>query len=69
MKKGCGMSQLGWWLLVIGAINWGLVAAFGFNVVEMVFGSVSWLLTLVYVLIGLSGVMALFGCKCKSCKA
>ncbi len=42
-------------LLVVGGLNWGLVA-FGFNVVEMILGSMPWLVTTVYVLVGLSAI-------------
>jgi uncharacterized protein len=47
-------------LVVIGAINWGLVGAFGgFNLVEKLFGSVAWLENTIYVLVGLSGIVEL----------
>lgn len=42
-------------LVVVGALNWGLVAL-GFNLVETVFGSLPWLVTLVYALVGVSAV-------------
>ena len=53
-----GLGQLAWWLVVIGAINWGL-AALNFNLVEMLFGSWPQLVTIVYLLVGVSGVYAL----------
>jgi hypothetical protein len=56
------MSQLDWvaWLfVVIGAINWGFVGLFKFNLVEMVFGSGA-LSMLVYMLVGLSGLYMLW---------
>ena len=43
------------WLVVIGAINWGLVGLFDFNLVTFLLGGWSWLVTLVYILVGLSG--------------
>jgi len=43
-------------LVIVGAINWGLVGLFGFNLVSAIFGSVGWLLTTVYTLVGLSGL-------------
>ena len=46
-------------LVIIGGLNWGLVA-FDFNLVEMIFGAVSWLLTTVYVLVGLSAIYLIF---------
>lgn len=53
-----GLGQIAWWLVVIGAINWGL-DALGFNVVELIFGSWPQLVTIVYLLVGASGVYAL----------
>jgi uncharacterized protein len=57
-------------LVVVGAINWGLVGAFDVNVVEMVLGSVAWLERLVYILVGLSGILLVFTHRkeCKSCE-
>ncbi len=43
-------------LLIIGGLNWGLVGAFSFNLVELIFGAVGWLLSLVYILVGLSAI-------------
>lgn len=44
------------WLVVIGAINWGLVGLLNINLVTLLFGSWPWLVMLVYVLVGLSGL-------------
>jgi hypothetical protein len=43
-------------LIVVGAINWGLVGIWDFNLVDAIFGSWDWLVTTVYVLVGLSGL-------------
>ncbi|MDP3882712.1 MAG: DUF378 domain-containing protein [Candidatus Staskawiczbacteria bacterium] len=42
-------------LVIVGGINWGLVA-FDFNLVEVILGSLPWLVTLVYALVGLSAI-------------
>jgi len=42
-------------LVVIGGLNWGLVA-FNFNLVTVLFGSMPWLVTIVYALVGLSAI-------------
>ena len=42
-------------LVVVGGLNW-LLVAFNFNLVTVLFGSVPWLVTLVYVLVGLSAI-------------
>ncbi len=57
-------------LMVVGAVNWGLVAMFDVNLVDMVFGAGSQLGMMVYVLVGVSGVYQLVTHKkdCKVCK-
>ena len=50
--------MLAWWLVVIGALNWGLVVL-GFNLVEAILGTMPMLVTIVYALVGLSGVYVL----------
>ena len=42
-------------LVVIGALNWGLIGLFGFNLVAALFGTTV-LTNLIYILVGLSGV-------------
>ena len=42
-------------LVIIGGLNWGLTA-FGFNLVEIIFGTISWLVSIVYILVGLSAI-------------
>lgn len=53
-------------LVVVGAINWGLVGLFNWNLVEAILGG--WLLKLVYILVGVSGLVLVFTHK-KDCKA
>ena len=53
-----GLGKLAWWLVVLGAINWGL-DALNFNLVTMVFGQWPQLVTIIYLLVGVSGVYAL----------
>ena len=43
-------------LVVIGALNWGLVGLFGFDLVAALFGPASSLSRLVYSLVGLAGL-------------
>lgn len=55
-------------LMVVGAINWGLVGAFNFDLVAKLFGDMSVLSRLVYGLVGLSGLSALlFALSGKCC--
>ena len=66
--KKCAGSMIAWVLVLIGALNWGLVGAFQFNLVELLLGGIPWLERLVYILVGLSALVALAGCRCKACK-
>ncbi len=70
MKGGkCGGFMVAKVLVVVGALNWGLVGAFDFNLVNLILGSVSWLERLVYVLVGVAALGMIFGCCCKKCKS
>lgn len=62
------LHMVTWVLLVVGGLNWGL-EAFGYNLVEMIFGAGSTLEMLVYLLVGLSAVYELVTHKknCKQC--
>ena len=46
-------------LIIIGAINWGLVGLFKFNLVDAIFGELSILSRIIYVLVGISGLWAI----------
>lgn len=50
-------------LVIIGAINWGLIGFFHFDLVAFLFGEMSWLSRIVYALVGISGLytFSLFG--------
>ena len=61
------LHMVTWILLVVGGLNWGLVA-FNFNLVEKLVGSWPTLEMLVYLLVGLSAVYELVTHK-KNCKA
>lgn len=41
---------------IIGAINWGLIGLFKFDLVAFLFGDMTWLSRAVYVLVGLCGL-------------
>ena len=58
-----GLSALAWIsivLVVIGAINWGLIGLFNFNLVAAIFGPLSPVSRIVYVLVGLAGLFTLY---------
>ncbi|MCI5966847.1 MAG: DUF378 domain-containing protein [Tenericutes bacterium] len=44
-------------LVIIGAINWGLVGLFDFNLVSTLFGADNVITKIVYVLVGIAGVI------------
>ena len=45
-------------LTIIGAINWGLIGLFDFNLVSTIFGGDGGLFTkIVYILVGISGIL------------
>ena len=57
------MTTLDWiavTLLIVGGINWGLIGLFSFNLVAAIFGEMSALSRIVYVLVGLSAVYSIF---------
>lgn len=71
MDKGSSpLAMLGWVLLVVGGINWGLVGlamlvggGANWNVVTFLLGSWPMVEGIVYLLVGLSAVWSLFACK------
>lgn len=72
-EKGCVASTAGYYLVVVGAVNWGLVGigyflGMNFNVVNLLLGSFPLVENVVYILVGLAAVMTFVGCKCSTCK-
>jgi len=55
-------------LILLGAINWGLLGLFQFDLVTWLFaGMPEWFFRLIYTILGLSGVWGLtFLCKCRA---
>ena len=47
-------------LVIIGAINWGLIGLFSFDLVAVIFGAMGIITRIIYVLVGLSGIYLLF---------
>lgn len=46
-------------LVIIGAINWGLIGFFNFNLVELIFGNMTIIARIIYALVGISGLWAI----------
>lgn len=43
-------------IVIVGAINWGLVGLFRFDLIAFIFGTMSWISRIIYVLVGISGI-------------
>lgn len=56
------------WLVLIGAVNWGLVGLVDYNLVEGIFGGFPGLVRLVYVLVGVAGAWGVYGMLTKKGK-
>ena len=51
------LNKISLLLLLVGGLNWGLVGLFGFDLVATLFGEMSVLSRIVYVLVGVSAVL------------
>ncbi|OGE26748.1 hypothetical protein A3H85_00255 [Candidatus Daviesbacteria bacterium RIFCSPLOWO2_02_FULL_40_8] len=49
-------SQIAVFLVVVGALNWGLVGLTGYNLINFILGTNPKVESVAYILIGLSGV-------------
>ncbi|MGL4740246.1 MAG: DUF378 domain-containing protein [Sarcina sp.] len=45
-------------LVIVGALNWGLIGLFGFNLVEAIFG-IGIISGIIYILVGLAGIYSI----------
>lgn len=52
------VSKIAFLLVIIGALNWGLVGLFNLDLVALLFGAGSLLSRIVYILVGASAVYA-----------
>ncbi len=58
-----GMSGMAWAamiLVIVGALNWALVGLFQWNLVAALFGTMSALTRIVYVLVGVAGLYLIY---------
>lgn len=46
-------------LVIIGAIVWGVIGIFNFNIVDAIFGTMSIVSRIIYILVGISGIWAI----------
>jgi hypothetical protein len=56
MAKKSALDWVAVVLVIIGAVNWGLVGLFGLDLVETVLGSIPIVAKIVYILVGVSGL-------------
>ena len=61
MSKGLDYTALT--LVIVGAVNWGLIGIFKLDLVNLIFGNMTWMSRVIYTLIGISGlyVLSLYG--------
>lgn len=57
MRTLNGLDWVALILTIVGGINWGLVGAFNFNLVDTVLGAGSAIAMIVYILVGLSAIV------------
>ncbi len=50
------IDWIAWILVIIGGINWGLIGAFQWDLVDAIFGGWPVLVRIIYVLVGLSAL-------------
>ncbi len=63
-KGMCGLHKGAWVLVIVGALNWGLIGVAKFNLVMALLGAWPMVERVVYVLVGLAALMMLAAGKC-----
>lgn len=53
------LDSIAFILVLIGALNWGLIGFFNFDLVATLFGNMSMLSSIIYGLVGISGLYCL----------
>ncbi|MCD8016146.1 MAG: DUF378 domain-containing protein [Lachnospiraceae bacterium] len=61
MSKGLDYTAIT--LVIIGAVNWGLIGFFRLDLVNLIFGNMTWISRIIYAIVGLSGLylLSLYG--------
>ena len=54
------IKTLAYVLVIIGALNWGLVGFFNFDLVATIFGQMTFLTRLIYDIVGVSALVYMF---------
>lgn len=66
MKDKSSLGTIAWILVIVGAINWGLVGILKVDIVATIFGNATTISRVVYTLVGLSGIYLLATASKKS---
>ncbi|MCL5436245.1 MAG: DUF378 domain-containing protein [Patescibacteria group bacterium] len=63
------LHMIAYTLVIIGALNWGLVGFFNFDLVAKIFGEMSMLSKVIYAVVGIAAIAELVTHKsaCKHC--
>jgi hypothetical protein len=70
LKQACLLCKIVGAIAIIGALNWGLVGIFQFNLVETLFGEMTPITRVIYGLVALSGIALFISyfMVCPACK-
>jgi uncharacterized membrane protein YuzA (DUF378 family) len=60
MKKLNVIDWVALLLVVIGGLNWGLVGLFNFNLVATIFGDMTMITKIIYIVVGLAALYTLY---------
>ncbi len=58
----CPICKLVGLLVIVGALNWGLIGAFNLNLVNQLLGSMPMVEKIIYILVGLAGLLKIVSC-------
>lgn len=70
LKQSCVLCKIVGAVAIVGALNWGLIGVFQFNLVDHLFGAGSDISRIIYTVVGISGLALLssFFMCCPVCK-
>ena len=46
-------------LIIIGAVNWGLIGFFNLDIISVIFGNMSMISRIIYAVVGIAGIYSL----------
>jgi uncharacterized membrane protein YuzA (DUF378 family) len=60
MKKFSFIDWIALILVIIGGLNWGLVGLLNFNLVTLIFGEMTILTKIIYIIVGLAALYTIY---------